>query len=81
MYENKTLYVSDLDGTLLNDSSILSPTTERTLNELIADETGQHNVPANLATLDAAHVRFEEVIDNSTEDIEHAAAAFLGKTN
>ena len=51
------------------------------LNELIADETGQHNVPANLATLDAAHVRFEEVIDNSTEDIEHAAAAFLGKTN
>ena len=51
------------------------------LNELIANETGQHNVPANLATLDAAHVRFEEVIDNSTEDIEHAAAAFLGKTN
>ena len=51
------------------------------LNELIADETGQHNVPANLASLDAAHVRFEEVIDNSTEDIEHAAAAFLGKTN
>ena len=37
MYENNTLYVSDLDGTLLNDSSILSPVTERTLNELIAD--------------------------------------------
>ena len=46
------------------------------LNELIADETGQHNVPANLATLDAAHVRFEEVIDNSTEDIEHARSGF-----
>ena len=51
------------------------------LNELIANETGQHNVPANLATLDAAHVRFEEVIDNSTEDIERAATAFLGKGN
>ena len=37
MYENNTLYVTDLDGTLLNDSSILSPVTERTLNELIAD--------------------------------------------
>ena len=34
----KTLYVSDLDGTLLDNSSRLSPATEHMLNELIAGE-------------------------------------------
>ena len=34
---NKTLYVSDLDGTLLNSRSLVSPFTTAALNELIAD--------------------------------------------
>lgn len=33
----KTLYISDLDGTLLGNNSFLSPFTVRTLNQLIKD--------------------------------------------
>lgn len=33
---NKTLYVSDMDGTLLNKDSVLSPTTVSKLNSLIS---------------------------------------------
>ena len=34
----KTLYVSDLDGTLLNSRSLVSDTTAALLNKLIADQ-------------------------------------------
>ena len=36
----KTLYVSDLDGTLLNDQSVLSPGTVATLNRVIGQLGG-----------------------------------------
>ena len=34
----KSLYVSDMDGTLLNSNSVLSQYTTDKLNELIANE-------------------------------------------
>jgi len=37
MNDNGTLYISDLDGTLLNDAAELSAYSARCLNELIAD--------------------------------------------
>lgn len=49
------------------------------LNELIAQETGKHNVPQKLAELDKLPIRFTEVIDDGTGDIEAAAARFLEK--
>ena len=49
------------------------------LNELIASETGCSFIPAGLASLDVAPVRFSEVIDSATEDIEAAAVAFLNR--
>ncbi len=36
MQQDKTLYVSDMDGTLLNSNSVLSETTIEKLNELIS---------------------------------------------
>ena len=51
------------------------------LNELVANETGKHNIPRNLAALDDATVRFEEVIGNRTADIEEAAEIFLSETD
>ncbi|MDE8702057.1 threonine synthase [Adlercreutzia equolifaciens] len=47
------------------------------LNELIATETDKHDIPAGLANLDTMEVRFSDVIDNSVEAIEKAAASFL----
>ena len=35
MTEGKTLYVSDLDGTLLNQHAVLSDYTKKALNQLI----------------------------------------------
>ena len=49
------------------------------LNELIARETGQHNIPANLAKLDGIDVRFTDIIDNAPADIEQAIEAFLNQ--
>ena len=48
------------------------------LNNLIAEETGKHNVPAGLAELDSLPIRFTEVIDSSTDSIKNAVRAFLG---
>lgn len=42
------------------------------LNELIAQETNIHNIPAGLAALDSLPVRFSTVIDKSTDAIENA---------
>ena len=49
------------------------------LNELIAHETGKHDIPAGLASLDAMDVRFSEVIDGDVESIEAATMVFLGR--
>ena len=49
------------------------------LNELIADETGTHDVPAGLSSLDKMDVRFSAVIDGDVESIEAATMVFLGK--
>ena len=47
------------------------------LNELIANETGQHTVPRGLAALDGMPVRFTEVIGSAPADIEDTAVRFL----
>lgn len=47
------------------------------LNKLIADETGDHNIPAGLADLDSMPVRFSEVIGNTPADTEEALLEFL----
>ena len=49
MNKNKTLYISDLDGTLLNGSAELSEYTTNTLNAMIAD--GLHFSVATARTL------------------------------
>ena len=51
------------------------------LNELVAKETGANNVPANLAALDGAAVRFTDVIGGEVADIEQAAETFLAETD
>ena len=47
------------------------------LNELIARETGKHDIPRGLAELDELPIRFTDVIDAGTGDIETAALRFL----
>lgn len=49
------------------------------LNELIADETGKHDIPAGLSSLDNMDARFSEVIDGDVDSIEAATMVFLGK--
>ena len=54
--ENSTLYVSDLDGTLLNSHSVVSETTAELLNHLIADNkllftVATARTPATVSTL------------------------------
>ncbi len=51
------------------------------LNELIATETGVgiDSIPRGLAELDSLPIRFTEVIDNSTADIEAATLRFAGQ--
>lgn len=51
------------------------------LNELIASETGRHDIPRGLAELDELPVRFTEIIDGGTDDIEAAALRFLATLN
>ena len=47
------------------------------LNDLVADESGHHDVPRGLAELDGLPIRFTEVIDGTTKDIEIATERFL----
>ncbi|WP_232050938.1 threonine synthase [Arabiibacter massiliensis] len=47
------------------------------LNELVAEEAGKRDIPRGLAELDALPVRFTEIIDGGTDDIEAAAMRFL----
>ncbi len=51
------------------------------LNDLIARETGHKDIPAGLAQLDSLPIRFTDVIDNATDDIEAAADSFLENLN
>ncbi len=53
------------------------------LNELIAREAGAAagGIPRGLAELDGLPIRFAEVIDGGTDDIEAAALHFLEKTD
>lgn len=50
------------------------------LNELIAEQTGKHDIPAGLASLDTQAARFSDVIDNGVANIEVAAENFLERT-
>jgi Cof subfamily protein (haloacid dehalogenase superfamily) len=52
--KNSTLYISDLDGTLLNESSVLSEYTKNTLNKLISRVRGIDFTVATGRTTDAA---------------------------
>ena len=49
------------------------------LNELIAQETGQHAIPAGLAELDTKPIRFTQVIDGDADTIENSVRAFLNE--
>ena len=49
------------------------------LNELIAEKTGKHDIPKNLACLDDAPLRFGDEIDASEEGIKQAILRFLEK--
>ena len=51
------------------------------LNELIARETGRDDIPRGLAELDALPLRFGEVIEGGTDDIEAAVTRFLDHLN
>ncbi len=51
------------------------------LNQLVAEESGHHDIPRGLAELDSLPIRFTEVIGNTTADIEQATAAFLAGRN
>ncbi len=47
------------------------------LNKLVARESGHDDIPRGLSELDSLPVRFTEVIDGTTQDIEAATAQFL----
>lgn len=47
------------------------------LNKLIAEETGQTNIPAGLAELDDLPIRFTEVIDGNADAIRKSVKVFL----
>ena len=47
------------------------------LNALVADEAGDSSIPAGLAGLDDAPVRFEEIIDGSVDAVEAAVQLFV----
>lgn len=47
------------------------------LNQLIAEETGKHDIPAGLAHLDEMEPRFTEVLDANEPETEQAVATFI----
>lgn len=47
------------------------------LNDLIADEADNHNIPRGLAELDSLPIRFTDVIEGTTPAIEKAVDSFL----
>ena len=71
---DRALHGSEPGAPLPDDVAALSGCK---LNELIARETGVDDIPHGLAELDALPIRFDEVIDGGTNDIEAAALRFL----
>ncbi len=57
----------------------ISSLTGCELNRLIAEETGDSNIPAGLAELDDLPIRFREVIDTDPEAIRSAICTFLNQ--
>ena len=49
------------------------------LNELIAEETGKHDIPAGLAGLDSMEPRFTEVLEADKQATEAAVSAFVSE--
>ena len=47
------------------------------LNKLVASESGHDDIPQGLAELDSLPIRFTDVINGTTQDIETATAQFL----
>lgn len=47
------------------------------LNELIAEQTGKHNIPRGLSNLDSIPARFNDVIDGRVDAAENAVVSFL----
>lgn len=70
----KALHGISANGSLPADVAAL---TGCQLNSLIAEETGQHNIPTGLANLDHMSVRFDSVIDGSVTAVEDALVAFI----
>lgn len=75
----KTLYVSDMDGTLLNSQSILSPTTINTLNRLVQE----HDLLFTVATArtPATVVELMKEVKTSLPYIVMAGAAMWNNQN
>lgn len=74
----KTLYVSDLDGTLLNRQSRLSPFTQRALNRLL--EKGMLFTFATARSWRSAHVAAQGLSPSLPWIIRNGAAFSDGKT-
>lgn len=72
----RALHDIELGGQLPEDVAALSGCD---LNNKIADETGDHNIPEGLAKLDSMPIRFTDTIQGSLESIEDAVQAFISK--
>ena len=72
----KALHELSLEDELPQDVAELSGCK---LNELVASETGQDNIPAGLAALEELPIRFTEAIDGNQGAIENAVKEFLAK--
>ncbi len=72
----KALHELSLEDELPQDVAELSGCK---LNELVASETGQDNIPAGLAALEKLPIRFTEAIDGNQDAIENAVKEFLAK--
>lgn len=68
MTHNRTLYVSDLDGTLLNSDSVISPASQTMLNRLISE----HDVCFTIAT-----ARTPATVSRIMGGIENAPLPFI----
>ena len=82
---DRTLYISDLDGTLLNKSAELSEYTKNTLNHLIAD--GLHFSAASARTVASAakimsgvQLRLPVVLMNGVVTYDIAAKSYVEKS-
>ncbi len=70
----KALHAIPADGMLPDDVAKL---TGCELNQLIANETGKHDIPKGLANLDSMQARFDTVIDGNIHNVEDAVVDFI----